>query len=129
MNGKFLLDTNIILGFLKGSPSIVAWVNSLEPESLYASVITRMELLSFHGITPGEEGLIRDFLGLVSVVPLNTDVESIAIALRLESRRKMPDAIVAASAIFLQAVLVTCDRELTNTKFPGLETFHPDVSA
>lgn len=129
MNGKFLLNTNIILGFLKGVPAIVDRVNAVKPECLYASVITRMELLSFHGITLDEEKVIRDFLGAVSMVPLNVDVEAIAIRLRRETRRKMPDAIVAASAIALQAVLMTCDRELAATSFAGLQTFNPDSAA
>lgn len=84
-----------------------------------------MELLSFHGITPDEERLIRTFLELVSVMPLDTEVEATAIQLRRETRRKMPDAIVAASAVVLHAVLATCDHELAATAFPGLKTHNP----
>jgi len=58
-----------------------------------------MELLSFHGITPEEEKDIRDFLGEVSIVPLNADVEDAATQLRRATRHRIPDAIVAASAI------------------------------
>jgi len=79
-----------------------------------------MELLSFRGITPEDEKQIRDFLNAVAIIPLNTDVEDTAIRLRRSTRLKMPDAIVAASAIVSQAMLVTYDRELANTIFPGL---------
>ena len=103
----------------------LAFLRATEKE-LCASVITRMELLSFHGVTPEEENQIRDFLDAVSVLPLDTDVENTAIQLRRATRRKMPDAIVAASAIVSKAVLVTYDRELINTVFPGLVTHHPD---
>jgi len=125
MNGKLLLDTNTILGFLKGQPSLVAFLGATEKE-LYVSVITRMELLSFHGITPEEEKDIRDFLDEVSIVPLNADVEDTAIKMRRATRRKVPDAIVAASAVVLKAMLVTYDRELMSTNFPDLVTLHPE---
>jgi len=128
MNGKLLLDTNVILGFLNGQPSVVALLGTAKNE-LYASVITRMELLSFHGITLEEEKHIYDFLGAVTLIPLNADVEETAIRFRRATRRKMPDAIVAASAIVSKAVLVTCDRELAHTDFPGLETCIPDALA
>ena len=127
MSGKLLLDTNAILGLLKGQPSITALLESAETDVLYASVITRMELLSFPGITPEEEKHIRDFLDdEVSIIPLNTEIEDTAIRLRRATRHKIPDAVVAASAIAAKAVLVTCDRELAETVFPGLVTRCPD---
>ena len=125
MNGKLLLDTNVILDFLKGQPSAAALLGAAE-KKLCASVITRMELLSFHSITPEEEKQIQDFLDAVSIVPLNTDVEETAIRLRRATRHKMPDAIVAASAIVAKAILVTHDRELADTNFHGLVTLHPE---
>jgi predicted nucleic acid-binding protein len=128
MNGKLLLDTNTILGFLKGQPSLVALLGATE-KALCASIITRMELLSFHSMTQEEAKEIRDFLDELPIVPLNADVEETAIRLRRATRHKIPDAIVAASAIVAKAELVTYDRELVNTNFPGLVTLHPDSTA
>ena len=76
-----------------------------------------------------EEEHIQEFLDAVFVVPLNADVEGTAIRLRRVTRHKIPDAIVAASAIVSKAVLVTYDRELANTDFPDLVTHHPASSA
>jgi len=125
MNGRLLLDTNVILDFLKGLPSAVALLRTTEKE-LCASVITRIELLSFHSITPEEEKHIGVFLDAAYIVPLNADVEETAIQFRRATRRKVPDAIVAASAIVSKSVLVTYDQGLANTAFPGLVTHHPD---
>ena len=129
MSGRLLLDTNAVLAFLKGQPSMVALLEATGADSLFASVITRMELLSFHGITPDEEKHIREFLNAVSIIPLNTEVEDTAIQLRRVTRRKMPDAVVAASAIVSKAVLVTYDLELAGMVFPGLMTRHPENPA
>jgi len=125
MSGKLLLDTNVILGFLKGLPPIVTLFEVAEKKPC-VSVITRMELLSFHGVTPKEEKHIHDLLNAVFIIPLNSDVEDTAIQLRRSTRLKIPDAIVAASAIVSKTVLVTYDRELVNTVFPGLVTHHPE---
>lgn len=94
---------------------------------MYVSVLTKMELLSFHSLTPEEETFIVDLLDDVTIVPLNPDVADVAIRLRRATRRKMPDAIVAASAVVAGAVLVTCDRELAATDFPGLVAINPDA--
>jgi len=126
MNGRFLLDTNAILAFFRGWEDMTTLVDAVETDNLFASVITRMELLSFPGITPAEESHIRDFLNTVSIVPLNTEVEDTAIQLRCVTRRKIPDTIVAASAIAAKAALVTYDRELAGTVFPDLVVRHPD---
>lgn len=127
MNGKLLLDTNIVLGFLKGDEDIVACVGGVSSDNLYTSVITRMELLSFHGITQEEQLLIYDFLALLTVRPLDNDVERIAIHLRKVTRRKLPDAIVAASAIVAKATLLTCDLDLASTEYPGLRIHNPKI--
>ena len=65
MSGKnsFLLDTNVILGFLNGNLKITHFFeNKLMRSFLYVSQITRMELLGFHGITPQEESELKKFL-------------------------------------------------------------------
>ncbi len=66
-----------------------------------------MELLSFHGITPEEEKHIRGLLGTLAVIPLDDEVEDTAIRIRSATRRKLPDAVVAASAVVSKAALVT----------------------
>ena len=125
MNGNsFLLDTNISLGCVKGDETALGFVGERSDSALYVSVITRMELLAFSGLTSEQEEIIHNFLGDTSVVPLNADVERIAIALRRETRRKLPDAIVAATAVWLGAPLATADKKLSKTVFQGLRTIY-----
>ena len=126
MSGKLLLDTNIILGFLRGHEAVVKYLQAHEGHEWYASVITRMELLSFHSLEKEDENAVQEFLGTVIIVPLSPEVEDMAIRLRRATRRKMPDAIVAASAVVSGAMLVTKDRELAATDFFGLMTHNPN---
>ena len=122
MNGKYLLDTNIILDYLRGDSIIANFLAEHREAILYVSVITRMELLSYHGMTPNEERLIHDVLAPINVLPITEDIEESAISFRRAIRKKLPDAIIAASAISVGAVLLTRDRELANHVFPGLKT-------
>lgn len=51
MNGKYLLDTNIVIGYTKNAQPLVNFINQRQEANFYASVITRLELLSFPGLT------------------------------------------------------------------------------
>ena len=125
MNGRFLLDTNVILGYLAGKPAPAKFFDEHRDTSFYTSVISRIELLSFHDISPFEERKILEILDGTSVLILNAKIEDIAIIFRRATRRKLPDAIVAASAISIGATLVTSDKDLAGTDYPGLKTIIP----
>jgi predicted nucleic acid-binding protein len=122
MNGKLLLDTNIILDYLKGDSDVVYFLSDHPSSILCISVITRMELLSFHGITNNEERNIRNIIDSVKILHLNEDIEKYAIDIRRAMRIKLPDSIIAATAIVADAILFTRDRILMNMNFPGLRT-------
>ena len=117
---KLLLDTNIVIDYLKGIDAVVSFIDERPTAELFVSVITRMELLSFGGMQPAEAEAIHGFLDAVNVIPLNDEVEQFAISVRRSTRRKMPDAIVAATALWLYATLITADGQLAKTNFPDL---------
>jgi len=115
MNGKdnFLLDTNIVLGFLNGHVKINDFFQQhLAKQTLYVSQITRMELLGYANITSNEETCLNRFLSFVKILPISDAVCDQAISLRRKTRLKLPDALIAATAICFNFVLVTCDADL-----------------
>jgi predicted nucleic acid-binding protein len=59
-----------------------------------------------------------------SVVPLTDEVKETAIAIRRSGspRLKLPDAIVAATAVWMNAPLVSADDKLLRLSWPGLQT-------
>jgi len=125
MSGKWVLDTNVIIGFINGAEASVRLVAERGDAELCASVITRAELLSFHGLPPAEEKRIRQFLHHVSVVDFNEQVEAATIALRRFTQLKLPDAIIAATAVSLGAPLFSFDRRLVALGWPGLRIVIP----
>ncbi len=110
----YLLDTNFILGLLKSNPETSAWIDErqIRVSQCAYSAITRMELLGYPGITPSEVQLIEAKLALLTYLPLTMKVEDIAIRLRRTHRVKLPDAIIAASALAVGAELLTFDVQL-----------------
>jgi predicted nucleic acid-binding protein len=62
-------------------------------------VITEMELLSYPTLDSAAESQIRSFLSEVTVVGLTRPVIDLAIRLRREQALKLPDAVIAATAL------------------------------
>jgi len=102
-----LLDTNAVLYLLGGRLA-----DFLDDGQYYVSVISEMELLSYPKLTNEAANQIRSFLADVTVVELTRDVKTTAIQLRREHALKLPDAIIAASAMNLDAELLTNDLQL-----------------
>ncbi len=124
-SGPFVLDTNFILEYLNGTPASAGFLTEKSAPELWISDITRLELLSYPLLDAEEKNRIEDFLEHVSILPVTGAVGDIAIAFRKSTRRKLPDSIIAATAIHLGAPLVTSDRELLASTFDGLSVVHP----
>ncbi|RYZ57138.1 MAG: type II toxin-antitoxin system VapC family toxin [Chitinophagaceae bacterium] len=109
MNGpKYLLDTNIILYILGGNETLA---NHLHQKSLYASFVSEIELLSFGRLTAREEKNIKEFLQQFRIIDIDQSIKQEAISLRKTYNLKLPDCIIAATAITLQLTLITADKQ------------------
>lgn len=126
MNGKFLFDTNTIVYYLQGRREWVSFIDDTTMSERYASVITRMELLSFPGISSEEEERIRRFLADLAIIPLDDAIENTAIAIRRTARLKLPDAIVAATALSMGATLITGDQKLAALEWLDFQSAAPE---
>ena len=117
---KYLFDTCAVVDFIhaaRGFGHRQCEFNNAPP---FVSVITRMEVLAYPSMTPKEELARRRFLADTTVVPISADIEEAAIAIRKSTKMKLPDAIIAATAVVLNAVLLTGDAMLLKLAWPGL---------
>ena len=106
MNGiEYIADTNAILYLLSGKECMRPYLN----KRMVVSVIIYMELLSFSGISEREETVIRSVMSDCVILGINTAVRELTIQLRRRYRIKLPDAIIAATALSYDANLVTAD--------------------
>jgi len=107
MSGRYLLDTNAI---------IYAFNRKLKlPVAQYVvSVITKMELLSWPALTPGDELKLREILQNLPVIELDPPIQDAAVKVRKNTSLKLPDSIISATAIYGGFVLVTDDEKLAS---------------
>ena len=106
---RYLLDTNTIIYLMNGR------LASPLPEGRYCvSIITEIELLSYSGISATEDRKIRDLLLLLERIQLIDAVRDETIRLRRKNRLKLPDAIIAASARVVGAILLTNDQAFSS---------------
>ena len=126
MNGiekRFVLDTNAVI-FLtdKGNVIPAGLENELNDADLFISVINEIELFSKPSLPLDKEELLRNFLSdRTVIIDLTDDIKQTTITLRRSAKLKLPDCIVAATSIVLDAVLFTNDKDLLNLSHPGFQ--------
>ncbi|MGD1862886.1 MAG: type II toxin-antitoxin system VapC family toxin [Leptolyngbyaceae cyanobacterium] len=108
---KLLLDTNLVIGLLKGSEAVQAILlnRPISLQNCSYSFITRIELLGFPAITDAEIKSIEKLLSAMIYVPMNQAIEDATIQIRREHGLKTPDAIIAATVIINDLELLTLD--------------------
>jgi len=109
MNGnKLLLDTNIILYLLNGDLTLV---DILEGKQVYVSFITELELYSFMNLNETEKLKIDSVLSSCSIININAGIKLKTIEIRKSHMIKLPDSIIAGTALYLNLPLITTDSD------------------
>lgn len=106
--GSYLIDSNAVSDYLAGklSDSATDFINQLVDEQPILSVISPIELLGFNA-PKDDADLLRDFVAESLVIDLNEEVILRTIALRKSRKIKLPDAIIAATALVNNLTLLT----------------------
>jgi len=125
MSGKIVLDTNALIYHFQGLAPWTDFIDGQRRADVSVSVITRMELLALNGLAQDSERQIRAFLEKLNITPLSAAIENMAILLRRKARLKLPDAIVAATAVVSKAVLITNDKDMAALDWPDLKVMKP----
>lgn len=110
---RYLLDTNALVALLQGHEGLLTLTE--QAQWLGVSVINVLEFLGFDGLTDADRDLFAVFLSRVAIVDLvyeNSALMALIADIRKRKTVKLPDAIVAASAVLSQALLVTNDAQL-----------------
>lgn len=103
---KYLADTNTLIFLLEKHPSL----QSLLDSDWYFSFITEIELLGKPGITTREIKNIRALLNACNKIVHTETVNQLTISLKQKFKIKLPDAIIAATAIHSNLPLLTYDK-------------------
>ena len=117
-----LLDTNVVIYSGKpGGGALRSWTS--HPHAC-VSIISRIEALGFHKITPDEIESITNTLGEMPELPVDGKIADRAIALRQQKNRCLGDSLIAATALTYNLPL--CTRNKDDFKhIAGLEIINP----
>lgn len=120
----YLLDTNTVIDFCNSKLPLNArnLLSGIEP---IVSVITSIELFASNKTTQQEKFTLEEFIKIAIVYEsLNTNIVAKTIEIRQQYKTKLPDAIIAATAIVYDLILIT-----RNTKdfgsIEGLKVIDP----
>jgi predicted nucleic acid-binding protein len=117
IGNKILIDTNIAINLFKGDENLGRMLQNVEA---YVSFIVELELKSYGKLTLREQDWIQLFLDECIIVDINQGIKELATKIRRTHFLKLPDAIIAATAIFLNVPLISNDdhfEKVTDLKF------------
>ena len=104
---KGLLDSNVRFDASKGIVSEQDIVNDYD--FLYTSIISYVETQGYNFTDNEEKEIVEKILSSVEIVNLNKEIADLAIDYRKHKKIKLPDALILATARYLNADLLTSD--------------------
>ncbi len=113
MSVRCLLDTNVLIDYINESaePGFVDNVEQALMAGSVVSVVTTMELLGWRGHDEQSRRDAENLLNGLGEIGLSRPVVEKVIMLRSSMAIKLPDAIIAASALVEGLPLMTCNRD------------------
>ncbi len=75
-----------------------------------------MEILSYSFLSSEDEEKIKNFLDDITIIGINKRIKDLAIKLRKSYKLKLPDSIIAATAINTKSILLTNDKQFSNIR-------------
>jgi len=105
----YLFDTNVLIYYMNGSFSEteLETVDAMLEESFDLSIISKLEFLGWRGHTPESVVSAQAFIAAATIIQLDDTIANKVIELKRMFPIRLPDAIIAASAIVTNAILIT----------------------
>lgn len=122
------IDTNVLIDALTGhvSATVLTRIDNAIADKTRYSVITRMELLGWSGHTAESRRATQALLTQLTEVNLTPAIVAMVIDIRSTITIKLPDAIIAASALAENLPLMTRNTKDFN-RIEGLVLVDPFV--
>ncbi|WP_293787619.1 type II toxin-antitoxin system VapC family toxin [uncultured Pedobacter sp.] len=127
MGINYLWDTNTVIYFLQRqfTPAAEKFIdNTLLTSQPAISAITEIELLCWKAATENDLLILRDFIKDSYVYELNQEIKNQTVEVRKYYSLKLPDAIIAATAIVNELTLITRNAKDFD-KIQQLKVFSP----
>jgi predicted nucleic acid-binding protein len=124
MGQQYLIDSNAVIDYLSGKipEKGMAFMNQVINNIPNISVITKIEVLGYR-TTPEASKLLSGFVKDSVVIGLSDEIVERTIEIRKDKKIKTPDALIAATAIVNQFMLISRNTKDFD-KMEGLEVIN-----
>jgi predicted nucleic acid-binding protein len=115
---RFLLDSNVIIDTLNHKLDLLAFLDTLPDCEIYINPVVEVEVLAKDDMNEREEAEARALLNSFNWAEIDKPVCEIAIQIRRAKELRLPDALIAASAIVFNATVLSNDPHLRDYRRP-----------
>lgn len=116
-----LLDSNIVIYLSQKKLSTEEVFDKNHRYSI--SLVTYMEILSYNFASNDEENFIRKLLSMFEIIDIDKEIAEKVIQLKKNRKIKLPDAIIVATTLALNATLYTNDKQLHTIEHLNIRYF------
>ena len=123
--GRYLIDNNAISNFLSGqlTDNGMNFMAEVVDQIPIISVITQIEALSWVNYDKTKEQVLKNFVHDAIILSLTPEIVEQCVRIRRSKKMKTPDAIIAATAIINDFILISSDNDFT--VISGLKVLNP----
>jgi predicted nucleic acid-binding protein len=110
MGPSYLIDTNIAIGYIgkELSTQSTIWLeNQIDAGECAISIINWIEIFSFSTMTAAEKTQFDDFCNRLYKFNISEDIANQTVQIRQITKIKLPDALIAATAVTQNLTLLT----------------------
>jgi predicted nucleic acid-binding protein len=113
---RYLIDNNVISNYFAGlfSEKSMVFIADVIDQIPNLSVITEIEALSWINRDKNKEAILQAFIKEANILYITPDIVNECVSIRRGKKIKVPDAIIAATAIVHKMVLITSDSDFNN---------------
>jgi hypothetical protein len=107
------LDTNAVIAIVKGNSKLLARLNAATYVSF--SIISVIEFMAFSNLSKEDKAVFEEMLAEANVIDLDYADKNLLnsiVAIRQTYKLKLPDAIIAATALTYNCQLVSNDKNI-----------------
>lgn len=126
MAERYLIDTCAVIKYLTVvfPPKGILFMDFIVDEESILSFISEIELQAWNPTDPADMVIYSKFIDDSNILTIETAIIQNTIDIRKNQKLKVPDAIIAATAIVNNLTLIS-DNDKDFTKVPGLKYINP----
>lgn len=126
MAKSYLIDTSTVIKYLDSSlpESNLDFIDQIIENDVYLSFVSEIELQVWNPTNENDIITYQDFVKNSEILSINSTTISETIRIRKSYRLKLPDALIAATAIINNLILIA-DNDKDFLKVDSLKYFNP----